>query len=57
VSGEKTRGVEILQFIGDAILIVFEIAARVRRPLYSLGRCDLRGVAGTQEVFTLKQGA
>ena len=41
---------------GRPLLLSREIAARVRRPLYSLGRFDLRGVAGTQEVFALEQG-
>lgn len=41
---------------GKPLLLSREIAARVRRPLYSLGRFDLRGVAGKQEVFTLEQG-
>ena len=41
---------------GVPLLLSQEIAARVRRPLRSLGRFDLRGVAGTQEVFTPAQG-
>ena len=40
---------------GEPLLLSREIAARVRRPLRSLGRFDLRGVAGTQEVFTLEK--
>jgi adenylate cyclase len=39
---------------GKPLLLSRELAARVRRPLRSIGRFDLRGVAGTQEVFTLQ---
>ena len=37
---------------GVPLLLSKEIADRVRRPLRSLGRFDLRGVAGAHEVFT-----
>ncbi|MFT4562366.1 MAG: adenylate cyclase [Gammaproteobacteria bacterium] len=40
---------------GKPLLVSREFAARVRRPLSSLGHFDLRGVSGTQEVFTLAQ--
>ena len=38
---------------GVPLLLSEEFAARVRRPLRSLGRFDLRGIAEAQEVFTL----
>jgi adenylate cyclase len=38
---------------GVPLLVSAEFAARLRRPMRSLGRFDLRGVAGEHEVFTL----
>jgi len=38
---------------GKPLLVSREFASRVRRPLASLGHFDLRGVSGTQEVFTI----
>jgi len=42
---------------GVPLLLSEEFAARIRRPLRSLGRRDLRGVAGAHEVFTLERDA
>jgi adenylate cyclase len=42
---------------GVALLLSEEFAARIKRPLRSLGRRDLRGVAGAHEVFTLERDA
>jgi adenylate cyclase len=39
------------------LLMSREFAARIARPLRSVGRFDLRGVAGTQELFALPEGS
>ena len=41
---------------GVPLLLSEEFAAHIQRPLRSLGRRDLRGVAGAHEVFTLVEG-
>jgi class 3 adenylate cyclase len=41
---------------GAPLLLSEEFAAHIQRPLRSLGRRDLRGVAGAHEVFTLVDG-
>lgn len=41
---------------GTPLLMSAEFAALVRRPLRSAGRFELRGVAGTHEVYTLEKG-
>jgi len=42
---------------GVPLLLSEEFAAHIKRPLRSLGRRDLRGVAGAHEVFTLEKDA
>jgi adenylate cyclase len=42
---------------GVSLLVSAEFAALVKRPMRSMGRYSLRGVAGTHEVFTLEKGA
>ena len=42
---------------GEPLLLSKEFAARIRRPLRSIGHFDLRGVSGPQEMFTLGQDA
>jgi hypothetical protein len=32
-----------------------EFAARIRRPIRSIGHFDLRGLSGPQEMFTLEK--
>ncbi|MBL8381680.1 MAG: adenylate/guanylate cyclase domain-containing protein, partial [Burkholderiales bacterium] len=39
--------------LGHPLLVSAELAAQVRRPLASVGRHDLRGVARAQELFTV----
>ena len=39
---------------GVPLLLSQELAARVRRPVRSIGHFDLRGVSGPQEMFTLE---
>jgi len=41
---------------GEPILLSKEFAARIQRPLRSIGHFDLRGVEGPQEMFTLEKG-
>src|SRR6185369_11076428 len=41
---------------GTPLLMSAEFAALVRRPLRSAGSFELRGVAGTHEVYTLEKG-
>ena len=41
--------------VGVPLLVSQEFAALVRRPMRSLGRFDLRGVAGVHEVYTPEQ--
>jgi adenylate cyclase len=54
----KTARIQALtKDAGVPLLLSEEFAARVRRPLRSLGRRDLRGVAGAHEVFTLAENA
>ena len=38
------------------LLMSREFAAHISRPLRSIGAFDLRGVAGTQELFALPEG-
>jgi len=40
---------------GEPLLLSKEFAARIRRPLRSIGHFDLRGVSGPQEMFTLEK--
>ena len=40
---------------GEPLLMSREFAARIRRPLRSIGHFDLRGVSGPQEMFTLEK--
>ena len=40
---------------GVPLLLSEEFAARIRRPLRSIGHFDLRGVSGPQEMFTLEK--
>jgi adenylate cyclase len=40
---------------GEPLLLSREFAARIRRPLRSIGHFDLRGVSGPQEMFTLEK--
>ncbi|HVP08545.1 MAG TPA: adenylate/guanylate cyclase domain-containing protein [Burkholderiales bacterium] len=42
---------------GEPLLLSKEFAARVRRPLRSIGHFDLKGIDGPQEMFTLEEGA
>jgi adenylate cyclase len=50
----KTARIEALtKEAGVPLLMSREFAARVRQPLRSIGSFDLRGVAGTQELFAL----
>jgi len=42
---------------GEPLLVSKEFAARVRRPLRSIGHFDLKGIDGPQEMFTLDEGA
>jgi adenylate cyclase len=52
----KTARIESLtKEAGVPLLLSEEFAARIKRPLRSLGRRDLRGVAGAHEVFTLEK--
>jgi adenylate cyclase len=54
----KTARIQALtKDAGVPLLLSEEFAARVQRPLRSLGRRDLRGVAGAHEVFTLAENA
>lgn len=49
----KTARIQTLtKEAGVPLLMSGEFAAHLARPLRSLGRYDLRGVAGTHEVFT-----
>jgi adenylate cyclase len=41
---------------GVPLLLSGEFAERIQRPLRSLGRFELRGVAGAHEVYTLEKG-
>jgi adenylate cyclase len=41
--------------IGEALLVSAEFASLVKRPMKSVGRHDLRGVAAAQELFTPEQ--
>jgi len=41
---------------GEPLLLSKEFAARIRRPLRSIGHFDLRGLSGPQEMFTLEKG-
>ena len=50
----KTARIEALtKEAGVPLLMSREFAARIARPLRSIGSFDLRGVAGTQELFAL----
>jgi adenylate cyclase len=40
---------------GEPLLMSREFAARIRRPLRSIGHFDLRGIGGPQEMFTLAE--
>jgi adenylate cyclase len=40
---------------GEPLLLSREFAARIRRPLRSIGHFDLRGLNGPQEMFTLEK--
>jgi adenylate cyclase len=40
---------------GTPLLMSREFAARIRRPLRSIGHFDLRGLSGPQEMFTLEK--
>jgi adenylate cyclase len=52
----KTARIQALtKDAGVPLLLSEEFAARIKRPLRSLGRRDLRGVAGAHEVFTLAE--
>lgn len=42
---------------GAPLLLSREFAARIRRPLRSIGHFDLRGLSGPQEMFTLDENA
>jgi adenylate cyclase len=42
---------------GVPILLSREFAARVARPVRSIGHFDLKGIEGPQEMFTLEEGA
>jgi adenylate cyclase len=49
----KTARIQALtKDAGVPLLLSEEFAAHIQRPLRSLGRRDLRGVAGAHEVFT-----
>lgn len=53
----KTARIQALtKEAGIPLLMSREFAALISRPLRSAGRFDLRGVAGTQEVFALPEG-
>jgi adenylate cyclase len=39
--------------LGVPVAVSAEFARQVKRPLRSLGKFDLKGVAGSQEIFTL----
>jgi adenylate cyclase len=53
----KTARIQALtKEAGEPLLLSKEFAERIRRPLRSLGRFDLHGVAGAQEVFTPEKG-
>ena len=41
--------------VGEPLLLSKEFAARIRRPLRSIGHFDLRGVSGPQEMFTVEK--
>jgi adenylate cyclase len=41
---------------GEPLLLSREFAARIRRPLRSIGHFDLKGIGGPQEMFTLADG-
>jgi adenylate cyclase len=52
----KTARIEALtKEAGVPLLMSREFAARIARPLRSIGTFDLRGVAGTQELFALPE--
>ncbi|MNC94309.1 hypothetical protein D3C83_111280 [compost metagenome] len=52
----KTARIQaITKEAGVPLLMSQEFAARLQRPLRSAGRFDLRGVAGTQELFALPE--
>jgi adenylate cyclase len=52
----KTARIEALtKEAGVPLLMSREFAARIARPLRSIGTFDLRGVAGTQELFALAE--
>jgi adenylate cyclase len=52
----KTARIEALtKEAGAPLLMSREFARRVARPLRSIGSFDLRGVAGTQELFALQE--
>ena len=40
---------------GEPLLMSREFAARIRRPIRSIGHFDLRGLSGPQEMFTLEK--
>jgi len=44
----------VVEEAGVPLLMSREFAARIARPLRSIGSFDLRGVAGTQELFALR---
>jgi len=52
----KTARIQALtKDAGAPLLLSEEFAARIQRPLRSLGRRDLRGLAGAHEVFTAEK--
>ena len=54
----KTARIEALtKEAGTPLLLSREFAAHIARPLRSAGRFDLRGIAGTQELFALPESA
>ena len=54
----KTARIQaITKEAGVPLLMSQEFAARIQRPLRSAGRFDLRGVAGTHELFALPEEA
>jgi class 3 adenylate cyclase len=40
---------------GEPLLLSREFAARIGRPLRSIGHFDLKGIDGPQEMFTLEK--
>jgi len=44
---------ELAKRVGAPVVVSHEIAQHVKRPLKSLGRFELRGIAGSHQVFTL----